>query len=129
MDISTVPATPTSQRLGAKRRKTAKKWDDFKYYEDENEITELESDKLENIPQSQHFQLASRTARKRCHKCKEEFTTKKALLNHGCRQRKKTEWEKVIYKCKGCLRIFLLRREYIKHVNVCYKNTPVTCTL
>lgn len=128
-ETAAASAVPLSQRLAAKRRKTAKKWDDFEYYEDESKTTELECDKIDNLPQAHQFQLPPRTGRKRCQKCKEEFATKKAILNHGCGQVKRREREKVKYTCKGCLHIFLLRRDYIKHANACYKNTPVTCNL
>ena len=129
-EIAMVPTIPSPQRLVTKRRKTAKKWDDFEYYEDENKNTEVECDKIDPLPPPVHqFRLPPKTIRKKCQKCKQEFSTKKAILNHKCNQMKRMEREKVRYKCKGCLHIFLLRREYIKHINVCYKNTPVTCKL
>lgn len=129
-EIATTPAaTSVSQRPAEKRRKTAKKWDDFEYYEDESKTVEPECDKIDVFPTAHQFRLPPRTGRKKCQKCKQEFGSKKAILNHKCPQMKRMEREKVRYKCKGCLRVFLLRREYIKHVNVCYKNTPVTCNL
>ncbi|KAK8401118.1 hypothetical protein O3P69_002699 [Scylla paramamosain] len=129
-EIATTPAAVSlPQRPAAKRRKTAKKWDDFEYYEDESKTAEPECDKIDTFPSAHQFRLPSRTGRKKCQKCKQEFASKKAILNHKCPQMKRMEREKVRYKCKGCLHVFLLRREYIKHVNACYKNTPVTCNL
>lgn len=121
---------PSIYSLAAKRRKTAKKWDDFDYYEDESKTSEVEGcDGADHPMPAQHFQLPLRTGKKKCRECKEEFSTKKAILSHRCHQTKRKEREKVTYTCKGCLRRFLLRREYLKHADVCYKNTPVTCSL
>ncbi|XP_050707460.1 zinc finger protein 160-like isoform X3 [Eriocheir sinensis] len=64
---------------------------------------------------------------KKCLECKEEFSMKKAALSHRCHQTKRKECEKVTYSCKGCLRRFLLRREYLKHADACCKNTCNLC--
>lgn len=119
----------TPHSLAAKRRKTAKKWDDFEYYEDESKTSEVECEGTEQLLPAHQFRLPLRTGKKKCPECKEEFSTKKAALNHRCCKAKRKEREKVTYTCKGCLHMFLLRREYMKHADACYKNTPVTCNL
>lgn len=113
----------------SKRRKRAKKWDDFEYYEDESKTSEVESSGTEHFIPTHQFRLPFKTEGKICAECKEEFPTKKVFLNHQCHSTRKKEQEKVTYTCKGCLHMFLRRREYIKHANACYKNTPVTCNL
>nr|XP_053641576.1 zinc finger protein 845-like [Cherax quadricarinatus]XP_053641577.1 zinc finger protein 845-like [Cherax quadricarinatus] len=114
--------------LPSKRRKIAKKLEEFEYYTDD--VRGLDSGlcsssgKYSSVCESS--KLACSKSNISCDLCKRDFPLKREYINHECF--KKKEKRNVSYICKGCQSVFAVRRDYIKHIELCYKNMPVKCS-
>ncbi|XP_042217821.1 putative zinc finger protein 286B isoform X2 [Homarus americanus] len=116
-------------KLPSKRRKKAKKNEDYDYYTEDG--SGLDSGWPNHIGNySSEFKTCKSTYCKvkvNCNLCKRNFITKKEYIGHECFKKKKKG--NISYVCKGCQSIFTLRRDYIKHIDFCYKNVPVNCQI
>ncbi|KAK4311568.1 hypothetical protein Pmani_016930 [Petrolisthes manimaculis] len=127
--ISNIPSSSLEPR-----KKRAKKWVDYHYYDEEGKTGDTDNvecnDNTVTMEQYVNFNIANRKTRITCSACNQDFSTHRQFGRHDCQQSK---WRgrrgKVTYTCKGCQVTFTMRRDYIRHIDDCYKNVPVTCDL
>ncbi|XP_042857156.1 zinc finger protein 567-like isoform X2 [Penaeus japonicus] len=104
-----------------RRLKVPKKYEDYEYYpesysqqKNEPEVKEQREEAYDCGPPF------------KCNLCQNFFSTKKSFSCHECLKKERVD---ITYRCKGCQEIFSVRRDYIKHIDSCYKNVPVECHL
>lgn len=114
------------QNFSPKRRKIAKKMKDYEYYTENSQIFDVGLPNDSGIFLREcDITLTPNKTQINCNLCKRDFTSKKKYITHDCFKKKKKA--NISYTCKGCQNVFAVRRDYIKHIDSCYKNMPVSC--
>lgn len=115
------------KNISPKRRNIAKKLEDYEYYTDNSKIFEsrLPNNREKYFTECDSQTITPKKSTINCSLCKKDFTSKKKYFSHECLKKKKKA--NISYTCKGCQSEFAIRRDYIKHIDSCYKNMPVSC--